>query len=374
MRLQIKILLLFAISGCQSTSNSTNDLIIPDEVEENKNLSFLTAEVQFSPLFGADYLLPHEADKVSISDQLIVIGDFTFSKSLYVFEKQTGQAVEIPLKKGEGPMEVREVSDFWLTDDQLFVLDALGRKIIPMRYSQNNFELAEPIILKIPMKRFAKTQTGFVGLTGGGQDHAVAFVDHQGKILSTHFPMNISFLMSPMNPFLQFAGNGVGQVWFHSPFDPNIYRMDEGQVGGNFAFHYRGEALTSPTKTDFRMDGDGFNSFRETLINQPSFFNLFERWSNQWILLYFLKNQPRIALVDQSEGYSFRLENLKNDVSFDQPFPKIIGVSALGFSALVVKDQINLSDHAFSRSLLEKAINKNPDAKLFMLEFQLKLE
>jgi len=123
-------------------------------------VSDLVNDVSYKPLTGDPNLIPLEADRIDFSDQLMVIGDFTFSQMVYAFDKATGKALPIPLKKGEGPMEVRGVNDFWLDGENLYVLDGIGRKIIPFSYSSGNFAQQEAIELEIPFRRFAKTKTG----------------------------------------------------------------------------------------------------------------------------------------------------------------------------------------------------------------------
>lgn len=128
------VTLLFSvfIFSCKNPSSKTSGFIIPPESSESRTLRSLVREVQFHPLSGDSQLLPFEADRIDFSDQLMVIGDFTLSQFVYVFEKESGKALEIPLKKGEGPQEVRAVNDFWLDGGIIYVLDGIGRKIVPI--------------------------------------------------------------------------------------------------------------------------------------------------------------------------------------------------------------------------------------------------
>ncbi|WP_103923321.1 hypothetical protein [Algoriphagus boritolerans] len=61
----------------------------------------MVKNVEFRPLVGEPILIPFEADRIDFSDELILLGDFTFSQSVYAFDKNTGKALEIPLKKGK---------------------------------------------------------------------------------------------------------------------------------------------------------------------------------------------------------------------------------------------------------------------------------
>jgi hypothetical protein len=305
----------------------------------------------------------------------MVIGDFTFSQMVYAFDKASGKALPIPLKKGEGPMEVRGVNDFWLDSGILYVLDGIGRKIIPFSYSSGNFAQQEAIELEIPFRRFAKTKTGFVGLTGGGMEKALAFVNEEGKIISIDISNSIEFLMSPINPFLKMTDENGVKILFHSAFNPEIIRVDNGKIEPFRGIQYEGELVKKPTNTDFVKDQEGLNQYRETLINQPSFFTVFEITIDQFILVHFLQNSPRLALSSGGKSSTFRIENLNNDLSFDnQPFPKVVGVNGSRFVALVSTDQLNRENPPFSGSALGKATLVNPDALVFILEFQLKVD
>jgi hypothetical protein len=377
-KLLIKILTLFylvIIASCETKSSKDNSIIIPPESSENRTLSSLVREVRFRPLTGDPKLIPFEADRIDFSGDLIVLGDFTFSQSVYAFDKKTGKALEIPLKKGEGPQEVRAVNDFWLDADMLYVLDGIGRKIVPFSYSSGTFQQLEDIKLDVPFRRFAKTKTGFVGLTGGGQENALAFLDETGKLISAHLPNSIEFLLSPPNPFHKLVDGNEVQVLFNSSFNPEIIRVDNGVIESFSGIEYEGELVKKSINTDFVKDQAGFKLFQESLVSQPSLFTIFESTPEQFIFLYFIQNTPRLALSSKGKGNAFRIENLKNDLSFDnQPFPKVIGVDGSRFAALVSTDQLNRDDPAFASSALGKAILANPDALVFVLEFELNVE
>lgn len=371
----LKLLLLIFLSSCNTPKKNKTGIIIPPESSENRTLSSLVREVQFRQLSGDPNLTPFEADRIDFSDQLMVIGEFTITQSVYVFEKKSGKALEIPLKKGEGPQEVRAVNDFWLDGDVLYILDGIGRKIVPISYSSGTFQQLDHIKLEVPFRRFAKTKTGFVGLTGGGQDNALAFLDESGKLISAHLPNSIEFLLSPPNPFHKLVDGNMVKVLFNSSFNPEIIRVDNGGVEPFSGMEYEGELVKKPTNTNFVQNQDGFNQFRGTLNNQPSFFSIFETTPEQFVFLYFIQDAPRLALSSEGKGSTFRFENLKNDLSFDnQPFPKVVGVNGSRFVALVSTDQLNREDPAFAGSDLENAILANPDALVFVLEFELNVE
>lgn len=373
-KISIPFFLTFLVS-CETPSSQEISLIIPPESSENRTISSLVKEVQFMPLSGDPKLLPFEADRIDFSDELIVLGDFTYSQSMYGFDTKTGQALEIPLKKGEGPQEVRTVNDFWLDGGIIYVLDGIGRKIVPISYSSGTFQQLEHIKLEVPFRRFAKTKTGFVGLTGGGQDNAMAFVDETGKVISSHLPNSIEFLLSPLNPFNKLVDGNEIQVLFNSSFNPEIIRVDKGKIEFYSGIEYEGELVKKPTKTDFVKDQEGFKQYQESLLNQPSLFTILETTPKQFIFLYFIQNTPRLAFSSNGKGSTFRIENLKNDLSFDnQPFPKVIGVNGSRFAALVSTDQLNREDPAFAGSALEKAMLASPEAMVFVLEFELNVE
>lgn len=370
-----KLILLIFLYSCNKPDRNNSGIIIPPESFENRTLSSLVREVRFRPLSGNPKLIPFEADRIDFSEDLIVLGDFTFSQSVYAFDKKTGKAIEMSLKKGEGPQEVRAVNDFWLDGDMLYVLDGIGRKIVLLWISSCKFQQLEHIKLEVPFRRFAKTKTGFVGLTGGGQENALAFLDETGKLISAHLPNSIEFLLSPPNPFHKLVDGNEVQVLFNSSFNPEIIRVDNGVIESFSGIEYEGELVKKPKNTDFVKDQAGFKLFQESLVSQPSLFTIFESTPEQFIFLYFIQNTPRLALSSKGKGSTFKIENLKNDLSFDnQPFPKVIGVDGSRFAALVSTDQLNRDDPAFPSSALGKAILANPEAMVFVLEFELNVE
>ena len=370
-----KSLLSIILFSCNTPSKNDLKIVIPPESSEHRTLSSLVRDVHFRPLTGDPRLVPFEADRIDFSDNLMVIGDFTITQSVYVFENESGQALEIPLKKGEGPQEVRAVNDFWLDGDILYVLDGIGRKIVPLSYSSGIFQQLEHIKLEVPFRRFAKTKTGFVGLTGGGQENALTFLDETGKLISSHLPNSIEFLLSPPNPFHKLVDENEIKVLFNSSFNPEIIRVDNGVVEPFSDMEYDGELVKKPINTNFVQDQDGFKQYQESLVNQPSLFTILETTPDQFIFLFFIQNTPRLALSSEGKGGTFRIENLKNDLSHDyQPFPKVIGVNGSRFTALVSTDQLNREDPSFAGSDLEKAILANPEALVFVLEFELKVE
>lgn len=369
----LTVFILGTFFSCKVPEINELTLVIPPESSESREASSMVKEVQFSPLSGEQGLIPFEADRIDFADEFFAVGDFTFSQSVFVFEKATGKTLEIPLKKGEGPLEVLAVNDFWIDANVIYALDGIGRKIIPISFSAGIFQQLEPIRLEIPIRRFAKTKMGFVGLTGGGQEYALAFLDESGKLISSHLPNSIEFLMSPPNPFHKVKAENEEQIFFHTSFSPEILRVDNGFPEPFKKMVYEGKLVEKPVNTDFVLDINGFNQFRESLRNQPSQFTGFEITNDDFILVYFIQNSPRLALSSKGAGSSLRIENLKNDLSFDnQPFPKVVGVHESRFVALVNTDQLNQDDPEFSESDLAKAMKAHPEAQVFLLEFDLK--
>jgi len=365
------IFLVILVFACKSKNPKVEHLIIPEESTNTATLSSLVQEIIYIPLTGDPSQLPSEIDKAMLMDQLIILGDFNFSQSLYVFEKESGDFLPIPLKKGEGPNEAREISDFWINEDLIYVLDGVGRKIIPIKFKEDNFILQDPIALELPFRKFAKTETGFVGITGGGQDYALVFVDDKGKVTSRHLPFSIQYLMNPMNPFHLVKEGDKSIVLLHTQFSPLIYRVDEEELVEYKRFSFGGQPLEFPTKTDFPLDQEGFNQFRSTLQSQPSFFTLFEKTANQFLLFHIINDVPKMALVDNDSGVSFRFQNIKNDLSFDQPFPKVIGINDDKFVAFISKDQINPTSAEFEDSPLKSILDSNPNSLIFLVQFKL---
>ncbi|EAZ81312.1 6-bladed beta-propeller [Algoriphagus machipongonensis] len=371
-KLQFFILVIF-ISSCQKPKQE-GIITIPTESAKEKNVSNLVEEVSFYPLFGELGQVPYGVEKIVLTEELILLGDFNFSQSLFAFNRANGKAITVPIQKGEGPMEVREVDDFWVDGDLIYVLDGIGRKILPISYSNLELILKTPIQLEIPVRRFAKTKDGFVGLTGGGQENELAFFDQNGKLISTHFPHSISYLMLPLNPFQKIPKADGFQIVFHSNFDPVFYDVGEGFLATYDTLRYKGEAIKVPEKTDFVMDLEGFEQYRGTLKDQPSLFMVFESSADQSILLYSLKNETNFALFWGDQHISYPSKNLINDLTFDYNIgmPIAMGASESKFLTTIHKEHVNQEDPEFEGSKLQKAILSNPEVEVFLMEFRLK--
>lgn len=367
------IFLVILVFACKSKNPQVDHLIIPKESTNSATLSSLVQEVSYIPLTGDPSQLPNEIDKAMFMDQLIILGDFNFSQSLYAFDKQSGEFVPMPLRKGEGPNEAREISDFWIDKNFIYVLDGIGRKILPIKFENGGFILQDPIGLELPLRKFAKIDSGFVGITGGGQDFTLVFVNPNGKVTTKHLPFSIEYLMNPMNPFHQVKDGEKSTTLLHTQFSPIIYKVDQGELVEFKRFSYGGEPLAFPAKTDFPLDQEGFNQFRSTLQSQPSFFTLFEKTANQFLLFHILNEVPKMALVDGDSGVSFSFQNIKNDISFDQPFPKVIGINEDKFVAFISKEQINPTSAEFENSSLKTIIDSNPNSLIFLVQFKLRL-
>lgn len=367
------IFLVILVFACKSKNPQVDHLIIPEESTNSATLSSLVQEVSYIPLTGDPSQLPNEIDKAMFMDQLIILGDFNFSQSLYAFDKQSGEFVPMPLRKGEGPNEAREISDFWIDKNFIYVLDGIGRKILPIKFENGGFILQDPIGLELPLRKFAKIDSGFVGITGGGQDFTLVFVNPNGKVTTKHLPFSIEYLMNPMNPFHQVKDGEKSTTLLHTQFSPIIYKVDQGELVEFKRFSYGGEPLAFPAKTDFPLDQEGFNQFRSTLQSQPSFFTLFEKTANQFLLFHILNEVPKMALVDGDSGVSFSFQNIKNDISFDQPFPKVIGINEDKFVAFISKEQINPTSAEFENSSLKTIIDSNPNSLIFLVQFKLRL-
>lgn len=369
-----KLLIVFFLTNCNQSPHKSGYLDIPPETGEVRKVSSLVKDVTITPLIGDLGNLPYEADKISVTDDLILIGDFNFSQSLFAFDRASGETLEVPIRKGEGPYEVKEVDDFWVEGNQIYVLDGIGRKVIPLSYWEKTFEIEDPIRLEVLTQRFAKTKTGFVALTGGGQDNELVFFNKSGKVISSHLPHSIAYLMKPLNPFHKLHSDD--RTIFHSSFEPVFYQVEQGELNPLDTLAFQGKGIQSPKNTDFVMDLDGFNQFRESLRNQPSMFSVFESTGKQTILFYFYSNKSYFALFSEEKNISIQSENLVNDLSFDYEvgFPIAKGVSNAKFLASIIKEQVNQEHPNFEGSELQKAIIANPLTEVFLLEFSLDLK
>jgi len=120
-------------------------------------------------------------------------------------------------------------------------------------------------------------------------EKALAFLNEEGKIISIDISNSIEFFDEPDQSISQMTDENGVKILFHSAFNPEIIRVDNGKIEPYSGIQYEGELVEKPTNTDFVKDQEGLNQYRESLINQPSFFTIFEITIDQYILVHFLQ-------------------------------------------------------------------------------------
>jgi len=343
-RFKFTLLTAAILLGCTSSEVDSlkvrSSLILPVEQSEEVLLSDITTNYQFLPLHVDWKNFPADINKVEVSEDWVFTGDLQLSKMLYAFDRKTGQPFSLPIQAGEGPNEFSSVTDFFVDRDTLWILDGVKGDIFRLRLETEKIEFLNKLDFDIQAKRFAKTQNGFVFLTGGGKEKALVFTDEEGNYLSSHFDNDIGFIMSPINSFHHSQVKGEKITLFHSIADPTIYRVDRGELESFKTINFGGKDLTRPVAGSYAMDMSGFNEFLESQRNQPSRFMMLEFFEDSFILVYFRKDEPRIVLSKNSPFINLGMEDLINDVTFESQFPTVIGTSQRGFASVLSKERL----------------------------------
>lgn len=360
--------------GCTSSEVESfkvkSSLILPVEQNEEVLLSDITTNYQFLPLHVDWKNFPADINKVEVSKDWVFTGDLQLSKTLYAFDRKTGQPFSLPIQAGEGPNEFSSVTDFFVDRDTLWILDGVKGDIFRLRLESGKIEFLDKLDFDIQAKRFAKTQNGFVFLTGGGKEKALVFTDGEGNRLSSHFDNDIGFIMSPINSFHHAQVEGEKITLFHSIADPTIYRVDQGMLEPFKTINFGGKDLERPALDNYVMDMGGFQEFLENQRNEPSRFMMLEFFEDSFILVYFRNDQPRIVLSKESPFINLSVNDLKNDVTFESPFPTVVGASEQGLVSVLSKEKLQKTS-GFKKSELGGMIAKNPDVEYFLFTFQI---
>lgn len=360
--------------GCTNNNGGsltdTPALILPVEQSEEVLLSEITKNYQFLPLRVNWTDFPAEINKVELSKDWVLTGDLQLSKRLYAFDRETGEPFPLPIQVGDGPKEFSSISDFHVEEDTLWVLDGVKGDIFLLKLESDTIQFLNKLDFDIQAKRFAKTKDGFVFLTGGGQEKALVFTDGEGNPLSSHFDLDVGFLMSPMNSFHHRELDGEKIVLFHSIADPTIYRVDQGKLEPFKTINFGGKDLERPLLDRYPMDMAGLNEFFDSQRNEPSRFMMLEFFEESFVLVYFRKSQPRIVLSESSPFINLGMSDLKNDVTFEAQFPTVVGTSEEGFTAVLSKERLQKTS-GFEESELGGMIAKNPDVEHFLFTFEI---
>lgn len=370
----ILIALSLALLGCKENKDINGKILIPEEVSRQVNLSDIVKNVEFLPLMDNRQGFPANSDKVAIYGHYIFIVDRSISKKLYIYDANTGMEVGFPLQFGDGPNEVREVSDFFIFEGKLYVLDGIRRNVMEFTLSEG-MEKFTVYRLPFPAARIAKSQDGFYFVTGGGMDEVVYVTDNSFNIVEKHFEKGIAHLSKPINSFHSFMENGEEKALFHSLFDNHIYLLENQTVvpWKQIDFGKGNYFMTNDGQDGYTLDLEGFDAYYSKIEHLNSHFTIFESTGDSYALLYFSGGEPKLAIGDRDTAFNISLRNLKNNVSYEQFIPKISGTYRDNFLATVAVDEINSSSDQFGSSKLAKTIEENPRVNFYLMKFNLSI-
>lgn len=225
--------------------------------------------------------------------------------------------------------------------------------------------------LSFPATRFAKSERGFVFLTGGDLADLIIITDDKLNILSNNLKKDISHLKKPINSFHRISNGKNPVILFHSLFDYSLHQIVDGGMKVWKNIEIDGFSQTVSLEKNYNLDLEGFTDFYETLKDQPSHFTIFEATLNTFILMYLEQDVPKFAFGNSEKVINIRLDNIDNNVSFEKFIPKIIGVSDDYYLSIIAKDEINIDHDDFEDSDFSDIIRKNPDAEFFVLKFKI---
>lgn len=127
-------------------SRNQNIVITQSNVSETFNLSEILNDVSYIILEESPFALIGDVDKIMFNDSLIFIQDKYIHNSLQIFSRE-GKFIHAILPSGEGPKEFREVTDFDLDENGIYIFDAFSAKI-----SHIDFDFIVQKEIRVPLR------------------------------------------------------------------------------------------------------------------------------------------------------------------------------------------------------------------------------
>ncbi len=231
--------------GCNSQSESKK-VIVKDgittikvdleSVKDGKLTDYFEPEIEYLLLQDGDNpeaQIGEIAKLIGYKNRIFVF-DWWMGKSIQIFDRQ-GNFISRIRSFGEGPKKYFELADIDIVQDTIFIL-AHPQKI--MKFDLNGDFLSE---FKIEVTgrtfNYDPTSSTFFIYSGSRSDYLVNIVDHQGKVLESHFPLNLNIYNGIMSDVYNFFNEDDG-IYFTKSYLDTLFRYNNGVFNPTIIFDY----------------------------------------------------------------------------------------------------------------------------------------
>ncbi|SIT15001.1 6-bladed beta-propeller [Belliella pelovolcani] len=207
-----------------------------ESVKDGKLTDFFEPEIEYLLLQEGDNPEAQigEIAKLVGYNDMIFIFDWWIGKSVQIFDRQ-GNFLSRIRNYGEGPEKYLELADIDIAQDTIYLL-AYPQKI--MKFDLDGNFLSE-FKIEVTGRTFhydSTTSTFFV-YNGTRSDYLVNTIDHHGKIIGSHFPLNQNIYNGIMSDKYNFFKEDDG-LYFTKSYLDTLYKYDNGVFKPRLIFDY----------------------------------------------------------------------------------------------------------------------------------------
>lgn len=267
----ISLLIVLGLSSC--LSNAPREITLPVDVNQRSNLNEFFEKYDYVRLETNDSVIVSKIDDFGVNDSIIALQS---GYNIFTFD-MNGKNIGVVSKRGNASSEYLEISDFKLSEDMIWVLSPMQKKIIGydfqgkfVKYIElDNFYYAFEILDdgKILLASENCNDSGF----------NFALIDSKdGKVINRYdkFDRNESVILDKVyRPFIGKVDKD--HIYVCHPFESSIYMISPSnfELQSNFSFN-----------TESQLNGEyGTTSFIELLKqnqNQPVVTNFTNYYRN----------------------------------------------------------------------------------------------
>ncbi|WP_186756099.1 6-bladed beta-propeller [Echinicola salinicaeni] len=274
----------------ETIKNDVETIVInTEEIEDSVDISSIIKEIRFVPLEDKDGNYLKGADRVLITKDHYILFDRFNSGEVKVYDR-LGKLVKQVGEKGPGPLEVRQINDYWLNEEGcLEIYDFNLKKIVVFDkefIADSSFRTKDLLIFNnvIPMVG----GQGYVGFK--------SFSHHNGPFNKVHYKLGFldkdfglkntaldyspeldgALVTTPISPFERYRDS----IRFYQNFDPTIYHVQSpGVLEKRFVIQYQPnpipdnweEEIILPNESVFKSKGIDFKKTRAVFQGKAGF-------------------------------------------------------------------------------------------------------
>ncbi|WP_200975729.1 6-bladed beta-propeller [Echinicola sp. 20G] len=314
----LALALLVACTQAKETiKNDVETIVInTEEIEDSVDISSIIKEIRFVPLEDKDGDYLKGADRVLITKDHYILFDRFNSGEVKVYDR-LGKLVKQVGEKGPGPLEVRQINDYWLNEEGcLEIYDFNLKKIVVFDkefIAESSFKTKDPLIFH-NVTQLVGDDGGYVGFkaysgfNGPFNDvyYKIGFLDKDFSLKNTalSYPAELDWasVTVPISPFARYRDS----IRFYQNFDPTIYHVQSADtLIKRFAIKYQPNPMPENWEQEVILpNGAYFKSRKHDFEKVKSIFKGKSGFAGSW------KESSKYAVINSFDENYGRFHSL----------------------------------------------------------------